>query len=197
MKWIKSLTMAAGVIGMAGVANAAPTAVTGTFTMRSPGGGTVGVFPVTGTYDSTAGTWSVASSQPFFGQMWTAHDGVLLGPGTYNVARVAPGTGTYSGFIVGAGQTGGHILFDYGPTKNIDVILVWDAAGVTQNSDEFAPAGIPGVPMADGAFPGWNAAFNIADANGNGPSLVPEPMSMALVGSALVGLVGLRRKFVA
>jgi hypothetical protein len=197
MKWIKSLSMAVGAIGMAAsAAQAAPTAVTGTFNMRSPGGGLVGSFnDVTGTFDSTAGVFSVASPSAFFGANWTAHNGVLFHPGTYSVPRIAPGTGTYTGFVVPAGMVGGHVLFDYGPTQNIDVLLVWDAAGITQNSDEMGgPAGVPGVPMADGPFPGWNAAFNLTPGPQFSGPVIPEPVSMALVGSSLIGLLGLRRR---
>jgi hypothetical protein len=196
MKWIKNLSMAAGAIGVAATAaQAAPTATTGTFTMRSPGGGTVGVFGVTGTYDSTAGTWAVASTSPFFGVNWTAHDGTLLHPGHYTIAAVPP-NGTYTGpgytsFTVPAGMVGGHILFDYGPTLNIDVVIVWDAAGTATDPDGDT---IPGTPMLDGAFPGWNAAFDVSPGPVYSGVVIPEPMSMALVGSSLIGLAGLRRR---
>lgn len=185
-----AVTMAMGT----GISMAAPTSVTGTFTMRSPGGGTVGAFTdVTGFYDSTAATFGVASPTPFFGTPWTAHDGVLYGEGTYDIALVAPGTGTYAGFVVPAGAVGGHILFDYGPTLNIDVILTWDASGTALNNDEFGAAGIPGVPMIDGAFPGWNAAFDLSAQPQIAPA-VPVPAAVWLFGSGLVGLVGIARR---
>jgi len=145
----------------------------GTFNMRSPGGTLVGSFAdVTGTYDSIAGTWNVASPSPFFGVNWTAHDGVLLAPGTYTIPTIEGGT--FTGIVVGPDQVGGHILFDYGPTKNIDVINVWDEVCIPQatflectytTTDGPAgnppnPDGIPGYGMLDGAFPSWNAAFD-------------------------------------
>ena len=187
MKWINALTMAAGIIGMAGTANAGIT-----FTMRSPSGSVVGVdTKVTGGFNVTAGTWNIASTKAFFGLKWTAHDGVLLAPGTYSIATIEGDP--YTGIQIPAGSTGGHILFDYGSTKNIDVVQVWDNATglsgpVMVNGVANPPTGVDGLGMIDGPFKGFNADFDM-----NQP--VPEPMSMALVGSALVGLVGLRRKF--
>ena len=70
------------------------------------------------------GTWSVASTTPFFGQNWTAHDGTTFGPGTILIDTVQGGV--YTGVVVGAGQVGGHILFDWGVATDIDVINVWD-----------------------------------------------------------------------
>ena len=193
MKWINALTMAAGIIGMAGTANAAIT-----FNMRSPSGSTIGVdTKVTGGFNVTAGTWNIASTKAFFGLKWTAHGGVLLAPGTYSIATIEGGT--FTGIQIPVGSTGGHILFDWGSTTNIDVVLVWDNATglsgpVMVNGVANPPTGVDGLGMIDGPFPGYNADFDM-----NQPvsfsGQVPEPMSMALVGSALVGLVGLRRKF--
>ena len=185
MKWINALTMAAGIIGMAGTANAGIT-----FTMRDNTGGLVGTdTTVTGGFNVTDGTFNVASTTPFFGTIWTAHDGVLLHPGTYSIATIEGGT--FTGIQIPVGSTGGHILFDWGSTTNIDVVLVWDNATglsgpVMVNGVANPPTGVDGLGMIDGPFPGFNADFD---------GQVPEPMSMALVGSALVGLVGLRRKF--
>jgi len=193
MKWINALTMAASIIGMAGTANAAIT-----FTMRDPSGSTVNIdTKVTGGFNVTAGTFNVASTKAFFGLKWTAHDGVLLHPGTYSIATIEGGT--FTGIQIPVGSTGGHILFDWGSTTNIDVVLVWDNATglsgpVMVNGVANPPTGVDGLGMIDGPFPGFNADFDM-----NQPvsfsGQVPEPMSMALVGSALVGLVGLRRKF--
>jgi len=195
MKWINALTMAAGIIGMAGTANAGIT-----FTMRSPSGSVVGVdTKVTGGFNVTAGTWNIASTKAFFGLKWTAHGGVLLAPGTYSIATIEGGT--FTGIQIPSGSTGGHILFDWGSTKNIDVVQVWDNATglsgpVMVNGVANPPSGVDGLGMdsVDSPFPGYNADFDM-----NQPvsftGQVPEPMSMALVGSALVGLVGLRRKF--
>ena len=193
MKWINALTMAAGIIGMAGTANAGIT-----FTMRDKTGGLVGAdTTVTGGFNVTDGTFNVASTTPFFGSIWTAHDGVLLHPGTYSIKTIQGGT--YTGIQIPVGSTGGHILFDWGPNTNIDVVLVWDNATghsgpVMVNGKANPPTGVDGLGMIDGPFGGFNADFDM-----NQPvsfsGQVPEPMSMALVGSALVGLVGLRRKF--
>jgi len=193
MKWINALTMAAGIIGMAGTANAGIT-----FTMRSGVGGIVGVDPtVTGGFNVGAGTFNVASTTPFFGANWTAHNGVLLHPGTYTIATIQGGT--YTGIQIPGGSTGGHILFDWGANKDIDVVLTWDNATglsgpVMVNGVANPPSGADGLGMIDGGFVGFNADFDMNQAV-SFSGQIPEPMSMALVGSALVGLVGLRRKF--
>ena len=194
MKWINALTMAASIIGMAGTANAGIT-----FTMRHGGGGLVGVdTTVTGGFGAT--TFNVASTTTFFGSVWTAHDGVLLAPGTHSIDTTPHvAGGTFTGIQIPSGSTGGHILFDWGGNTNIDVVLVWDNATglsgpVMVNGVANPPSGADGLGMIDGGFVGYNADFDM-----NQPvsftGQVPEPMSMALVGSALVGLVGLRRKF--
>ena len=188
MKWINALTMAASIIGMAGTANAGIT-----FTMRHGGGGLVGVdTTVTGGFG--AGTWNVSSTKNFYGHKWTAHDGVLLAPGTHSIATIEGGT--YTGIQIPAGSTGGHILFDWNGNFNIDVVQVWDNA--TGLSGPVMVNGAPnpydGLGMIDGPFQGFNADFDMNQAV-SFSGQIPEPMSMALVGSALVGLVGLRRKF--
>ena len=189
MKWINALTMAAGIIGMAGTANAGIT-----FTMRDGGGGLVGTdTTVTGGFGAT--TFNVASTTAFFGSIWTAHDGVLLAPGTYSIATIEGDP--YTGIQIPSGSTGGHILFDWNGNFNIDVVQVWDNA--TGLSGPVMVNGAPnpydGLAMIDGPFQGFNADFDMNQAVSFTGGQIPEPMSMALVGSALVGLVGLRRKF--
>ena len=174
-----------------GVAQAA-TMTSATFTMLDATGGAVGVdTAVTGSIGG--GTWSVASTTPFFGQNWTAHDGVTFGPGTYSIATVEGGT--YTGIVVGAGQVGGHILFDWGVTADIDVVNVWDVCNVCgsyTSTDGIAgnpvnPDGIRGYGMIDGAFVGFNANFDFV-------APVPVPAAVWLFGSGLLGLVGVARR---
>jgi len=191
MKWINALTMAASIIGMAGTANAGIT-----FTMRDPSGSTINTDKtVTGGFNVTAGTWNVSSTKAFFAFKWTAHDGVLLAPGTHSIATIEGGT--YTGIQIPAGSTGGHILFDWNGNFNIDVVQVWDNA--TGHSGPVMVNGVAnpydGLGMKDGPFGGFNADFDMNQAVSFTGGQIPEPMSMALVGSALVGLVGLRRKF--
>ena len=190
MKWINALTMAASIIGMAGTANAGIT-----FTMRDPSGGLVGTPDTTVTGGFGAGTWNVSSTKAFFAFKWTAHDGVLLHPGTYSIPTIEGGT--YTGIQIPTGSTGGHILFDWNGTFNIDVVQVWDNA--TGHSGPVMVNGVAnlydGLGMIDGPFQGFNADFDMNQAVSFTGGQIPEPMSMALVGSALVGLVGLRRKF--
>ena len=194
MKWINALTMAAGIIGMAGTANAGIT-----FNMRSPSGSTINVDKtVTGGFNEGGGTFTVASTKAFFGLKWTAHGGVLLAPGTYSIATIEGGT--FTGIQIPVGSTGGHILFDWSSSTNIDVVLTWDNATglsgpVMVNGVANPPTGVDGLGMIDGPFKGFNADFDMNQAVSFTGGQIPEPMSMALVGSALVGLVGLRRKF--
>ena len=153
-----------------------------TFTMLDAGGGGVGLDPtVTGSIGG--GAWAVASTTTFFGLIWTAHDGTTFGPGTYSFNTADDGVSgpTYTGVVVGSGQVGGHILFDWGITTNIDVINVWDISDngdgtVTYTSTDAtaaasvpihpapasatSPDGILGIGMIDGAFPQFHASFD-------------------------------------
>ena len=209
-----------------GAAQAAPM-TSATFTMFDGAGGSVPTG--TGGPDNTvtgsigSGAWAVASTTTFFGANWTAAGGTTFGPGTYDVdttngaGAVGP-TGTigctaannacYTGVVVGAGQVGGHILFNWGATSDIDVVQVWDvstAAGVTTYTSTdatvsggpavytiggafTAPDGILGVGMIDGAFIKYHANFDFTTAE------VPVPAAVWLFGSGLLGLVGVARR---
>jgi len=145
-----------------GVAEAAPWS--GTFTMYGGGtGGLVGAFPtVTGTEKV-----DLASTSPFFGFNWTAHDLITYGPGTYTVDTIEGGI--YS-FTVGSGQIAGHMLFDWSTTKNIDVINMWNVTTKSDGSTTYESIdfdcgsgtdGVRGCAMIDGAFPGFRANFDM------------------------------------
>ena len=112
-------------LGSGAASAATETMTSATFTMLDGTGGTVGVdTTVTGSIGD--GAWAVASTTPFFGVNWVAHDGTTFGPGTYSIDTIQGGV--YTGIEVGAGQIGGHILFDWGATADIDVVNVWDVA---------------------------------------------------------------------
>jgi hypothetical protein len=156
------------------------------FTMFDVTGALVGAVDTTVTGSIGGGVWAVTSTTTFFGLNWTAHSGTTFGPGTYSFdtcnAGVTTNCGTYTNLIVGAGQVGGHILFNWGATTDIDVPLVWDISDngngtVTYTSTDASvgavgplpgpitpfpiqPDGILGTSMIDGAFPGFNANFN-------------------------------------
>lgn len=118
-----------------------------------------------------------AQPQPFFGFPWQAHDIRAFGPGDYTIAT---SRGNTLNLHVAENQIGAHMLFDWNGNNNIDVVLAWAINSVFvgspgNNSDDqgskgqsFGLAsidadndGLPGVPMADGPFEGFNANFNI------------------------------------
>ena len=105
------------------------------FTMIDPTGAVIGgATDVSGSFDDTkicnsnACTdfgMTLASSQPFFGNLWTAHDIRIFSEGSYvfdtkcTGADIAAGITDCSGssfvaLTVGPGQLGAHILFDWG-----------------------------------------------------------------------------------
>ena len=155
-----------------------------TFSMFSPGG-LVGAFPdVTGSIGG--GAWSVASTSTFFGFNWTAHNGTTFGPGSYTIDTIQGGI--YS-FTVGAGQVGGHILFDWNTAADIDVVNVWDVCTGcgSYTSTDWDGDGTLGGKMIDGAFPGFSANFDFV-------APIPVPAAVWLFGSGLIGLVGVARR---
>ncbi|MFC1589228.1 immunoglobulin-like domain-containing protein [Pseudomonadota bacterium] len=194
--------LAASLLSLSSLSASATTAgdiTSGTFTMYDGTGGYVGgASDVVGSFGS--GTWGVSSSTVFFGQNWTAHSGTTFGPGTYSFATVQGGT--YTGVTVGAGQVGGHILFNWGVVADIDVVNVWDVAttpvtvdaafiGFQYTSTDVialnpaGPDGILGLGMLDGAFVGFNANFDfivaVADTtppvitlNGSDPQIIVQ-----------------------
>jgi len=111
--------------------------------------------------------------------------GLTTTVGTDN--RVVPACdegGAALAMTVGEGQVGAHMLFDYDPTANIDVVIVWDRDSLWDNSkglihkgkngappDVLFPFalvstdsdgdGINGAKMNDGPFIGFSATFNL------------------------------------
>lgn len=200
MKFTKPLLVVALAVASTG-AMAAPTAWTGTFAMYNPVGGQLdandgasGVLAhVTGVIDVAAGTFTLASTDTFFGLNWSTSGGTLFGPGTYTVSTVDPAPGVSGGsytFTVGAGQMGGVIDFAWGAVSGIDVVMVWDVVYPhTFTSIDWDGDGISGAGMIDGPFIGFSANFDMM-------ASVPEASTygMMLAGLALVGSMAARRR---
>ena len=182
---MKKTAIAAAILLVSGAASAAPVDITATLLMLDSAGGFVGEdASVTGSYDPVATTWAVSSTVTFIDHLWTAYDGVLFGEGTHTVDTIEGGIYT---FTVGAGQIGGHMLFDWSTSTNIDVINVWDADG---NSIDVDGDGVLGLAMIDGPLLGFNANFHLSEQ----PQIVPVPAAVWLFGSGLLGLVGIARR---
>ena len=182
----------------------------GNFTMLDAGGSTFGgTNDVVASWDRTLNTavtdtnfnmtMGSFSNFKFFGFPWSAHDIRVFGPGTYSfdtsctAAQLQAGMADCGGapnkflnLTVGQGQVGGHMLFDWNVTQNIDVVLLWDFNGIYTNPDPAGalylgsagptPAttcvyqlvsrdadgdGVPGAKMIDGPFIDFRANFNV------------------------------------
>ena len=156
------------------------------FTMYDPTGAVAGTPDpsVTGTFDIAAKTFTLASTTPFFGLLWSTHTGTLYLPGTYQISTadtpgvtcgtqfsICAGDGSPGGgapvtvtFVVPAGKIGGHIKFAWGATDGIDVFMIWDATGKSIDFGTTSPNvpadGILGYKMVDGPFKGFSANFD-------------------------------------
>ena len=163
-----------------------------TFDMWDPAGGYMNSdATVVGSVNEGAGTWSVASTTPFSGLLWTASNGILFGEGTHTVSTVDPGgaSGPDITFTVNPGQLGGQIKFAWGPTSGIDVVNIWDVTATGYSANTV-------IPMVDGPFLGFQATFHIDDLSAVGvrPNQVPVPAAAWLFGSGLLGLIGVARR---
>lgn len=209
----KKAVLAAAVVASlgAGVAQAAPVVnfnFVGSFTMYDPGGAPMGTDNgVTGTmtmdFGTGAGTASIASPNTFYGYLWTAHNITLqANPGP----DMTPNT--MDDFVHA------DMLFDWNPAGgpgNVNIVVSVDFAMApngfggytvttldsTHDDNLYYPGyiagdGILGNPMPGGPFAGFNATF------GGTATPVPVPAAVWLLGSGLLGLVGIgRRKKVA
>jgi hypothetical protein len=136
------------------------------------------------------GAWSVSSAETFLGSSWTTHGGTTFGPGTYIIDTIEGGIYNFS---VGAGQMGGHILWDWGTNTDMDIINVWDVNTVggvtTYTSTDIDGGGIPGIGMIDGPFATVPFSMNF-----DFSTAVPIPAALWLFGSGLLGLIGISRR---
>lgn len=167
---------------------------------------------------------SLSSTTPFFAYNWTTHHIRVFGPGTYTidttctVAQMEAGvsvcnnplaigqTQQHYTFTVGADQIGGHMLFDWNTSTNIDIVDVWSTNAVfgpsamhtgasggnpantvwALMSTDWDGDGINGVKMIDGPFINFSANYNL--------NAVPIPAAFWLIGSGLIGLFGFLRR---
>jgi hypothetical protein len=197
--------------------------------LDSTGARVGGTNDVTFTWDETFMTSVATSGQvsnaalssptSFFGVNWFAHDVAVYGPGTYTIYSNCPpgspgcGAGAAYTFAVAPDQVAAHMLFNWGPNLNIDVVDVWNHnqvfgpnlmfKGGTITADPWSGVsttawdgmsidwdgdGINGASMIDGPFQGFNANFNVMI------NPVPVPAAVWLFGSGLIGLFGLSRR---
>ncbi len=140
------------------------------------------------------------AGQPFQGLIWRAEPVTLFGPGTWTF-ETCPGDNSTQcptdangnplpnpmGMTVknavdnnGVPQLGAHMLFKWGNTQDIDVVVVWDVdCGAKQlTTTDPDGDGILGTKMVDGPFVGFNAAFDMSatgvDQNGNPVPLIAD-----------------------
>lgn len=162
---------------------------------------------------------TLASSRPIMAINWTIHDMQVFGAGSYSFNAAlgggTPETGTL-GMTVGANQLGAHLLMDWNANLNMDIVMVWDkntTFGPQMFTTDANPAGNSLSTM-------WMLSSTDADGDGmsginmapNGPftygglsagmnfnlkgTLVPVPVPAAawLLGSGLLGLLGVARR---
>ncbi len=218
----------AGVLGFSGTAAQAslvtaynPYSYTGgNFTMLTPSGGLQGgTNDVQGSWNGTvynsqsdvgaAGNMTLSSTTKFSGYLWTAHNIQVFSQGTYTFTETNNAT---QKLVVGAGQIGAHMLFDWNTAKDIGVADVWNVnstytapfwtgGGVVagdswsgNNGHIWGLASTGGQGMPNGPFGGFKANFNLYNGTNVTPAPVPLPAAVWLFGSGLLGLVGVARR---
>lgn len=176
MKKTALATAVAICLGTSAIAEANTAGLTGvwtgtySFSMFSPGGGPVGAptAPQAWTWNFDNGTVTIANTTTFYASVWTAHDVTFADTGT-----------SYTG----------SMLFDWSVNSNIPVVAGWD---VTSNGTTATVAALFSTITAGSAvFPGFHPTFT---GSLNAPAAVPIPAAAWLMGSGLVGLVGVARR---
>ena len=167
-------TAVALAMGVSATAEANTAGLTGvwtgtyTFSMFFPGGGAVGVpSSDTWTWDFDAGSLTITNTATFYGSVWTAAGVTFTDTGT-----------SYDG----------NMTFSWSANPSIPVFSSWDVddggtagtATVTVNSAT--------ILATSSAFPGFHPFF------AGSLTQVPVPAAVWLMGSGLIGLVGVARR---
>ncbi len=178
-------TILAGALSMAmgSVANAAVTSVNITQMNFN------GLFAATGTLSSD-GTGVMTSVDPFFNAHWTATAQTFFdATGTTTTWAGTSGQGAYNyQFTLNPGQIAWGTMFDWNGNVGIPVLNIMDCGVNAVVGDACVGTG---TPMQTAPFPGQAPAFNGVVAS---VSAVPVPAAVWLMGSGLVGLVGVARR---
>lgn len=156
-----------------------------------------GAYGAAGTMNS-AGNGQMVATENFNGHLWTAdqqnwfdtHSSTVTwsGTGTSANAGDAYGNFTYSFHLTG-NQVAAGTFFDWNGNNNIPVLTIYDCpvsgGGVCNGVS---------LPMATAPFPGASPKFNGTSADDFPVSGVPVPAAVWLMGSGLLGLVGVARR---
>jgi len=144
---------------------------------------------------------ALETTQPFEGLLWKATPIWLYGPGDWTF-EACPGDASTQcdgsprplGMTVldaaannGVPQLGAHMLFEWGSTQAIDVVVVWDVDCGTKQLTTTDPDGdgILGTPMVDGPFIGFNAAF---DQSATGVNAAGDPVPLIADGGYVTSI---------
>jgi hypothetical protein len=178
------------------------------FTMQTPVGFIVGgtndvsmywdgsAYTDSSDYTGPGGSANVtaASTTPFFGYTWTAHDIQVFLPGSYSFDTTLGGGNPEVGMLnatVGLTQMGIHMLFDWNGNLNIDVFVVASLNSVYGSGVGTKVVGTPCTATVKNCLwtgKGWvgglssnapsgNQTWMLAAVDGNGDGVMGIPMA--------------------
>ncbi|MFN2309207.1 MAG: VPLPA-CTERM sorting domain-containing protein, partial [Gammaproteobacteria bacterium] len=154
--------------------------------------------PVTGWYDLETMEigFDLTGAEFLAAEQWIT-SGTLYGPGTHVINVNGDGVDADEGdgnftLDVGVGQIGANLNWHFNALWNgaYDIFLVWNQGEANASSLDLDGDGFPGAPLEGNGYQALSANFIVDPA----PSLVPVPAAVWLLGSGLLGLVGVARR---